>query len=79
MKMRGEDNGRILKVQWTTERWNPTITHLAASNCFQMLGDDLPMMRKTIRRKRQVLWTGASVRFNRNNLPGLNGSRTSWR
>ena len=79
MKMREVNRGRKLKVRWTTEEWSPAITHLAAPKRLELLGDELPRLRKTTRRKKQVLWTGGMVRLNRNNLPGLNGSRTTWR
>lgn len=79
MKMRLENTGRKLRVRWTTEEWSPAITHLAGTEHVELLRDDLPRVKKMVRKRRQVLWTDGLVRFNRVNLPGLNGSRTTWR
>lgn len=79
MKKRAEMKERRLQVRWTTEEWNPAITHVEVGQGVELLSVELTRMRKVPRRKRQILWTGGTVRFSRNNLPGLNGSRTTWR
>jgi hypothetical protein len=79
MKKRVEMKERRLRVRWTTEEWKPEITHVGVEAGVELLGVELPQLKKLPRRKRQILWAGGMVRFNRNNLPGLNGSRTTWR
>ena len=80
MKTRAGKDGAELAVRWTTEKWTPEIRHVAgAEQGVKLLRVELPLMRKAPPRKKQVLWTRGSMRLNGRNLPGLNGSRTTWR
>jgi hypothetical protein len=85
MKMREEHSReRKLKVRWTTEQWIPAIQRVVASKRsddlgLEVLADLPPMGKRSLRKRRQVLWVRGAGRFSANGLPGLNGPRTTWR